>query len=74
MIGLNSSELDKAKNLLYVVMELGSTDLSKCFKAEIQKYQCVREPDRVYYWKKMLEAVHAIHKAGMYLIECFYAY
>lgn len=58
-------ELDKAKNLLYVVMELGSTDLSRCFKAEIQKYQCVREPDRVYYWKKMLEAVQAIHKADI---------
>lgn len=74
MICLNSSELDKAKNLLYVVMELGSTDLSKCFKAEIQKYQCVREPDRVYYWKKMLEAVQAIHKAGKHLTEWFYVY
>lgn len=46
-------------------MELGSTDLSRYFKSEIQKHQCVCEPERVYYWKKMLEAVQAIHKAGI---------
>lgn len=64
-IQIYDHELDREKKLLYVVMELGSTDLSKYFKSEIQKHGCVREPERVYYWKKMLEAVQAIHRNGI---------
>lgn len=45
-------------------MEIGSTDLSVFFKREIQKYKCVKEPTRGYFWQKMLEAVHAIHNEG----------
>jgi len=45
-------------------MEMGSCDLSYIFKKEISKYQTVREPGRVMYWKKMLEAVQAIHELG----------
>lgn len=46
-------------------MEIGSTDLNAYFKREIQKYKCVNEPARGYFWQKMLEAVQAIHKEGM---------
>jgi serine/threonine protein kinase len=42
-------------------MELGSTDLNVFFKKLIKEHNCVPEPTRVYYWKKMLEAVKAIH-------------
>jgi hypothetical protein len=45
-------------------MELGSTDLNVFFKREIQTNGCIKEPTRVYYWLKMLEAVQAIHKLG----------
>jgi serine/threonine protein kinase len=50
---------------LYLIMELGSTDLNVLFKKEIATYGCVQEPTRVYYWKKMLEAVKAIHEQGI---------
>jgi serine/threonine-protein kinase TTK/MPS1 len=53
------------KKQLCMVMELGSTDLNAFFKKEIQKYGCVKEPTRTYYWMKMLEAVHAIHMHGI---------
>ena len=46
-------------------MEMGACDLSVIFKKEIQKYGCVKEPKRVFYWQKMLEAVQAIHLLGV---------
>ncbi len=60
----NSEYLPNEK-LLYVVMEMGACDLSVIFKKEIQKYGCVKEPKRVFYWQKMLEAVQAIHLLGV---------
>lgn len=53
------------KKLLNVLMEIGTCDLGQVFKKEIQKNKCVKEPSRVYFWKKMLEAVQAIHKLGV---------
>lgn len=64
-IQLYDYELDKGRKILQIVMELGSTDLNKLFKAEIQKHSCVPEPDRSFYWKKMLLAVQAVHRAGL---------
>lgn len=58
-------EWDKSRRLLHIVMELGSTDLSTIFKSEIAKHSCVPEPDRAFYWKKMLLAVQAIHREGI---------
>ena len=55
----------KHKKLLFMVMELGSTDLNVFFKLEIQKHGSVREPVRSYYWHKMLEALHAVHREGV---------
>jgi len=52
-------------------MEMGSCDLSHIFKKEISKYNAVREPGRVMYWKKMLEAVKAIHDLGRFRITNF---
>ena len=45
-------------------MELGSCDLNVFFKKEIEKNKCVREPIRVHYWTKMLQALDAVHKLG----------
>ena len=50
--------------MFYLVMELGSCDLNIFFKKEIEKYKCVREPTRVHYWVKMLQALNAVHKLG----------
>lgn len=52
--------------MLLMIMEMGSTDLNSIFKVEITRHNCVREPDRVFYWVKMLEAVKAVHEAGIY--------
>lgn len=65
VVQLYDYELLKNKNQLNMIMEIGSTDLNVVFKKEIQKYQCVREPGRAYYWLKMLEAVHAVHEKGI---------
>lgn len=64
-IQIYDHELDRVKQKLYIVMELGSTDLSQIFKAEIQKHGCVPEPARSFWWRKMLEAVAAIHRVGI---------
>ena len=55
----------KPKKIMLIVMELGSTDLNTFIKKEIKENGCVPEPTRVYFWKKMLDAVDAIHKAGV---------
>ncbi|RNA32979.1 dual specificity kinase TTK isoform X3 [Brachionus plicatilis] len=65
VIRLYDYEYVKKDNHLNLVMEIGSTDLSVFFKREIQKYKCVKEPTRGYFWQKMLEAVHAIHNEGV---------
>jgi hypothetical protein len=52
--------------MLYLIMELGSCDLSVFFKKEIEKHKCVPEPTRVYYWMKMLQALAAVHKLGKF--------
>ena len=44
---------------------MGACDLNVIFKKEIEKYGCVKEPKRVFYWQKMLEAVQAIHSLGV---------
>jgi hypothetical protein len=59
-----SSEYLAKKKIYYVVMEMGSCDLSHIFKKEINAHHCVREPMRVFYWTKMLQAVKAIHELG----------
>lgn len=59
------SEYKPKDKLLYVVMEMGACDLNVIFKKEIQKFGCVKEPKRVFYWQKMLEAVQAIHNLGV---------
>lgn len=53
------------KKVYYVLMEMGSCDLSHIFKKEIAKHNCVQEPMRLYYWKKMLDAVKAVHDLGV---------
>ena len=58
------SEYLERKKIYYVIMEMGSCDLSHIFKKEISVHQCVREPMRVFYWTKMLQAVKAIHELG----------
>ena len=63
------SEYFVQKKTLYLVMEIGSTDLSTFFKREIKEHRCVREPTRSYYLLKMLEALQEIHKLGMMIVD-----
>ena len=65
VIQLFDFECQRQKHLLYMVTELGSTDLNVFFKKELQKHKCVKEPIRSYYWQKMLEALYAVHKEGV---------
>ena len=52
-------------------MELGNYDLSFVIKREIQRYGCVKEPSRSFFWLKMLEAVKVIHDKGLILFALF---
>ena len=61
----------KEEHILYVVMELGNYDLSFVIKREIQRYGCVKEPSRSFFWLKMLEAVKVIHDKGLILFALF---
>lgn len=65
VIQLIDHEYRPNEKLLYVVMEIGACDLNVIFKKEIKKFGCVKEPKRVFYWQKMLEAVLAIHELGV---------
>ncbi|KAJ1520682.1 hypothetical protein ONE63_003786 [Megalurothrips usitatus] len=53
----------KEKNMLFVVMEKGDTDLSKLIK-DLSKSKKISAAMIVYYWMEMLNAVNFIHKRG----------
>lgn len=63
------SQYIENKKTLYLIMELGSTDLNNFIKKEVQRNECVKEPTRVYIWCKMLEAVKAIHVEGILKLQ-----
>lgn len=45
------------------------TYLSKYFEDEIRKNECVQEPKRIYFWKRMVENVREIHKESMHIVN-----
>lgn len=52
--------------MVYVVMELGDTDLSHLTKSIVQEKKKIPITTILYYWIDMLTAVQHIHKEGMY--------
>lgn len=72
MLTLNSSFLVKfyfseiKYPMVYVVMEMGDTDLSRLLKTTSQEKQ-IPLTMILYYWTEMLTAVKHIHDNGKYL-------
>eukprot|EP01135_Chromosphaera_perkinsii_P003289 Nk52_evm64s239 gene=Nk52_evmTU64s239 len=61
IIKLYESEVNRAGNSIYIVMECGDIDVAKLLKKNQNKRineNCLR-----LYWQEMLEAVHTIHEA-----------
>lgn len=50
--------------MLYVVMEMGDTDLSRLLKSICQEKQQISLTMILYYWTEMLTAVKHIHDNG----------
>lgn len=53
------------KNSLFVVLELGDTDLSRLLKSMLQEKKPLTLSMIIYYWTEMLTAVNYIHKNGV---------
>lgn len=63
IIHLEDSQLDNDKKRLYLVMELGETDLNQLLNRQAGKAISFRFIKHI--WEQMLEAVHAVHEAGI---------
>lgn len=65
----NSSEI--VNPMVYVVMEVGDTDLSHLTKSIIQEKKKIPLATILYYWMDMLTAVQHIHKEGICIVQNF---
>lgn len=54
--------------MLYVVMEMGDTDLSRLIKSMLQEKKKIPLTMILYYWTEMLTAVKHIHDNGNFAI------
>lgn len=61
------SELLPQKQILLVVLELGSGDLHSVLKQSASTNKCLPFYKIMFYWMEMLHAVNQIHQNGMYL-------
>lgn len=60
------SEFKEEENKLYVVLEAGSEDLASFFRSQTQNRKPLSDSVTWFYWERMLLAVQALHKEGMF--------
>ena len=63
IIRMYEYEYSETRNMLYVVMERGDTDLNSLFR-DVKKRNAISKNMQIFYWEQMLEAVNVLHREG----------